>query len=126
MDNNTTNTFKTFKLLLKSFLVSNRITRSDVEYISLTKHYWISYDDFMDLEEAPKVWQQHLSQGPNGEFYLPQSFRVVLNKYTWIDYRLCEQDPYYSTFHLNEVRIKPQKKYQTHNKTLADYVKLPQ
>jgi len=115
------NTFKKFKLHLKSFLVANRITSSDIEYISLTKHYWISYDDFFDLEEPPKIWNM-LSEGPHGEFYLSRDFRIVLNKYTWIDYRLCEQDPYYSAFHIHQVHQKPSKKYESHHRTLGDFL----
>lgn len=121
---------KLFHLLQKDIqkqLKMEEIEESEILFISLTKDYWISLEDFLKLTKRPIVWKsERFGTEQFGAWLLPFDFKIVLKDYRMLRYWFSWGDPYYSEWQLISNTKRPSKKYyvkEPRNITLGDYIK---
>lgn len=95
--------FKDFKSRIRGQLKIRNIDFSEVEYIALTKVYWMSFDTFIKLETIPVVWMYEEDIWE----HIDTDFRLVLKDGRWLQYFHVWSDTYYSHFRLMDPPAKP-------------------
>lgn len=86
--------FIEFKDEMVSFLQKNNVKSSDILYIRLEYNYWIPFEKFMIMKDAPNMWKYtdwndilSTFQKENDIWLIHTQFAIVLNNSKYIGYQ---------------------------------------
>ena len=94
--------FQDFKCSVRGQLKLRKISFEQVDYIVLSQTHWMSFHDFMNLENVPDIWIGQETQDDEDDlwYHIDTEFRVVLKDGQWLQYIYAWSDPFYSHFRL--------------------------